>query len=111
MNFARPSWVHLSICKIFRFRSPERLDGKPYNSLCDIWSFGILLFELASGEYPYACKMTYLDLMQNIKSDQSPSLPSKLDFSVDFQNFIQYCLIKDINKRPSAIELMVIKKI
>ena len=84
MNFARPSWVHLSICKIFRFRSPERLDGKPYNSLCDIWSFGILLFELASGEYPYACKMTYLDLMQNIKSDQSPSLPSKLDFSVDF---------------------------
>jgi len=50
------------------FRSPERLEGKPYNSLSDIWSFGILLYELASAEFPYNNHKNYIELMQNIKS-------------------------------------------
>jgi serine/threonine protein kinase len=58
-------------------RSPERLEGKPYNSLSDIWSFGILLYELASGEYPYQCNKNYIELMQTIKNQNKTVLPEK----------------------------------
>ena len=35
-----------------KIRSPERIYGKKYNHLSDIWSFGLILLELATGEYP-----------------------------------------------------------
>lgn len=35
------------------FRSPERIESKKYNSKSDIWSLGIILIELATGNYPY----------------------------------------------------------
>ncbi|KAL0419870.1 UNVERIFIED_CONTAM: Dual specificity protein kinase shkA [Sesamum radiatum] len=36
--------------------APEVLDGKPYNRKCDVYSFGICLWEI------YCCDMPYPDL-------------------------------------------------
>lgn len=33
--------------------SPERLDGKGCVMAGDIWSFGLVILELALGRYPY----------------------------------------------------------
>lgn len=38
------------------YMAPEILDGKPYNKKCDVYSFGICLWEI------YCCDMPYLDL-------------------------------------------------
>lgn len=33
--------------------APEVIQCEPYNEKCDIYSFGILLNELITGDYPY----------------------------------------------------------
>jgi len=33
--------------------APEILLTKPYNSLVDVWSLGIIMIELATGNNPY----------------------------------------------------------
>ncbi|KAJ6829394.1 serine/threonine-protein kinase HT1-like [Iris pallida] len=38
------------------YMAPEVLDGKPYNRKCDVYSFGICLWEI------YCCDMPYADL-------------------------------------------------
>ena len=36
-----------------RFRAPEVVDGQNYSYKADVWAFGILLFFLLSGKFPY----------------------------------------------------------
>jgi mitogen-activated protein kinase kinase 1 len=33
--------------------SPERIAGKNYSYSSDIWSLGLVIFELATGRHPY----------------------------------------------------------
>jgi serine/threonine protein kinase len=34
-------------------RSPERIDGKTYGYSSDIWSVGMVVYEMATGMHPY----------------------------------------------------------
>jgi len=35
------------------YMAPECLTGKPYNTKADIYSLGVVLFEMILGYYPY----------------------------------------------------------
>jgi serine/threonine protein kinase len=35
------------------YMSPERINGKNYSYLADIWALGIILVEFATGNHPY----------------------------------------------------------
>lgn len=35
------------------YMAPEVIKCEPYNEKCDVYSFGIILNELITGEYPY----------------------------------------------------------
>ncbi|CAH1417706.1 unnamed protein product [Lactuca virosa] len=62
------------------YMAPEVLDGKPYNRKCDVYSFGICLWEI------YCCDMPYADLSfaevssavvrQNLRPDIPKCCPS-----------------------------------
>jgi serine/threonine protein kinase len=88
-------------------RSPERLTGEPYDFSSDIWSLGLVLIELATGEYPYKKTKKFIEMLQTITTSPEPNLPDNDLYSDEFKDFIKKCLNKDPKKRSTAAQLMV----
>lgn len=90
------------------YMSPERIEGKRYNHLSDIWSFGMVILEMALGVYPYPSYKSYIEMLQLIMNEPAPQIPpDNKDFSDDFKDFINQCLKKDSKFRASAVSLLV----
>jgi len=88
------------------YMSPERLVGEPYAFSSDMWSLGLVLVELATGEYPYKKTKTFIETLQNITTQPEPNLPDNGEYSPEFRDFISRCLRKDPSKRNTAIDLL-----
>ncbi len=63
--------------------SPERILGEQYNSKSDIWSFGIILYELATGRHPYKKSYSFVELHDLVTNTESPKLPDDGSFSLE----------------------------
>ena len=72
------------------YRSPERLEGKPYAFSSDLWSVGLLIIELASGEYPYGKRKSFIEMIQNILTSPEPNLPDNGLYSTELRDFLKF---------------------
>lgn len=88
------------------YMSPERLSGEPYSYPADIWAFGLIMLELASGRYPYPNTGSYFDLLGVIMDSPPPELPAGRGFSDSLANLLALSLDKEPSMRPSARELL-----
>ncbi|KMT12797.1 hypothetical protein BVRB_4g088910 [Beta vulgaris subsp. vulgaris] len=99
----------MAMCATFigtvTYMSPERIRNESYSYPADIWSLGLALFECGTGEFPYTANDGPVNLMLQILDDPSPS-PSKEKFSSEFCSFIDACLQKDAEARPTAEQLL-----
>ncbi|XP_071094275.1 serine/threonine-protein kinase TAO3-like isoform X1 [Haliotis cracherodii] len=80
------------------------MDEGQYNGKADIWSLGITCIELAERKPPLF-NMNAMSALYHIAQNDSPSL-SAGEWSDDFRNFVDACLAKDPENRPSAAELL-----
>lgn len=87
------------------YMAPERLSGVSYSYAADIWSFGLILLELALGSYPYAAADNYFKLLSQIQDGDPPTVPDA-DFTNEFAEFVSLCLDKRSQHRPSANDLL-----
>lgn len=91
------------------YMSPERIQGGVYSVKGDVWSLGIMLYELASGKLAFgndnSGAVSILELLQRIVNEQPPSLSVKDGFSSEISDFVSLCLKKE-SQRPSPSELM-----
>ncbi|XP_065845636.1 dual specificity mitogen-activated protein kinase kinase 7-like [Oscarella lobularis] len=92
------------------YMAPERIAPDTaqlgYDIRADIWSFGITMVEMATGSFPYKdCKKEF-DVLTKIMMDPSPQIPRDKKFSINFQDFVSQCLIKDLEKRPRYKQLL-----
>jgi myosin III len=82
----------------------QQLD-QSYDCRCDVWSVGITAIELAEGEPPLSGLHPMRALFQ-IPRNPPPSLSHPEIFSTHLADFVADCLIKDMNQRPFARELL-----
>ena len=87
------------------FMSPERIVGKGYSYSSDVWSLGLIIYEMASGIFPYQDGNDFLMQITKIVEGPEPTLPNNGLYSPELQNFVVRCLKKDPNERDSVIEL------
>lgn len=90
------------------YLSPEIASQQPYNELSDIWSFGIMIFELVCGKPPFISQ-SQIGLIKFLATDQLKIDYSKYPIFVKtplLQNFIEVCLQKNPAKRCTAEQLL-----
>ncbi|KAL6452320.1 KIC1 Serine/threonine-protein kinase KIC1 [Candida maltosa Xu316] len=81
--------------------------GDSYNSKADIWSLGITIYEIATGNPPY-CDKDASWAMQLILKSTPPRLEGR-EFSSALKECIALCLDENPEERPCADELMKCK--
>ncbi|HTY64327.1 MAG TPA: protein kinase [Acidobacteriota bacterium] len=90
------------------YMSPEQLTDLPVDSRSDIYSTGVILYEMATGGLPF--KTTLSTALINDIINKPPPLPRdrRPDLSPRLQDVILKCLEKDSeNRYQSAKELLV----
>lgn len=58
------------------YASPEQLRGEPINTRSDIYSLGVVLYQLLTGHHPYGARSRTLYELERQISDQRPDKPS-----------------------------------
>ena len=84
--------------------APEVLKGKKYSSKCDVWSMGMICFELIDGVPAFSDSVNMFDLSMKVSKGSEPRIPET--WSQDFQDFVASCLKFDPDERLSAAELL-----
>ncbi|KAJ6318638.1 hypothetical protein OIU76_014067 [Salix suchowensis] len=86
------------------YMAPEVLDGKPYNRRCDVYSFGICLWEIYCCDMPYP-NLSFADVSsavvrQNLRPEIPRCCPSSL------ANVMRRCWDGNAEKRPEMAEVV-----
>lgn len=90
------------------YMSPERLRNKPYDGKADIYSLGIMLYEMLSGEVPFVSaegdKMAVA--MMQISEAPKPLRAVRPDIPLEVEDIVSRLLQKRPEDRPSAKETL-----
>jgi len=88
------------------YMSPEQAAGRPIDHRCDIFSLGIVLYEIIIGERPFKGD-TYQEMITNIISASVPDLAQlRVDVTPSLNMVVGKCLQKDIEGRYQDAELL-----
>uniref|UniRef100_A0AAV1T8I6 non-specific serine/threonine protein kinase n=1 Tax=Peronospora matthiolae TaxID=2874970 RepID=A0AAV1T8I6_9STRA len=105
-GFARAITHDTSLMKSIKgtplYMAPELLQEKPYNYTVDLWSLGVILYELAVGKPPFYTERI-VQLIQMIVRDEV-DYPSTM--SAELRSFLQGLLNKDPTKRLKWSEIL-----
>lgn len=94
------------------YMSPERIQGNVYSTKGDVWSLGLVIIELVTGEFPLGGHNDtpdgILDLLQRIVNEPPPKLPQGhgYDFPREMVDFVNRCCVKEESQRSSIQELL-----
>jgi Tol biopolymer transport system component len=88
------------------YMSPEQAEGRETDHRTDIFSLGVLLYEMAAGARPFTGD-TSMAVISSILKDTPASLTQvRLDLPADVDRIVRRCLAKDPSRRyQSALDL------
>jgi len=84
--------------------TPEQLDGRNIDERSDIYSLGVVLYKIFSGEHPYGRESLHEIITNIIQVSPPESEQLKRNAPSSLRKLILRCLSKDQNKRPSTQE-------
>ncbi len=81
------------------YMAPEQLEGRPVDHRCDIFSAGIVLHEMVTGERPFKGESSASLISAILRDRPDPITNSRSDVPRQLDRVIQRCLQKDPERR------------
>ncbi|QCD82556.1 integrin-linked protein kinase 1 [Vigna unguiculata] len=88
----------------YRYMAPEVFKHRRYDKKVDVYSFGMILYEMLEGEPPFANLEPY-DGAKRAAEGQRPSFRSK-GYINELQELTEQCWAHDVNQRPPFLEIL-----
>jgi serine/threonine protein kinase len=90
------------------YMAPELVSNKPYNEKVDVWSLGVITYQLLSGKTPFESRnIKKIDFNIKHKPIKFETKNGEFwdDISEEAKEFILACLERNPDKRPSVATL------
>jgi len=95
-----------SILGTVTYLSPEQAKGEEPTACSDLYSLGIVLYELASGRAPFQGETQIATAMKHIHEEPQPLRSLRADIPRDFEHVVMKALAKDPGERYASAEEM-----
>ncbi|XP_034280400.2 ribosomal protein S6 kinase-related protein [Pantherophis guttatus] len=89
-----------TICGTLQYMAPEVLSGGPYAHAADWWSLGVLLFAMATGQFPVSPERDHLAMLRSVKGS-TYAIPAGL--SCGLRLLLSELLCQDPQRRPCRL--------
>ncbi|KAM0851650.1 hypothetical protein ACQ4PT_052327 [Festuca glaucescens] len=94
----------------YRWMAPEVIEHKPYDHKADVFSFGILMWELLTGKIPYEYLTPLQAAVGVVQKGLRPTIPKNAHAKL--AELLQKCWQQDPAQRPDFSEILeTLKKI
>ena len=80
-----------------RYMSPEQVEGKPADQRADLYAFGLILYEMVTGDVPFTGESTLKVMYQRIQ--EKPKSPKLIN--ADLPNWLVRIIMRCLEKEPA----------
>ena len=80
-----------------RYMSPEQVEGKPLDNRSDLYSLGLILYEMTTGDVPFKGDSTLQVMFQRVQ--QKPKNPKELN--PDTPDYLEKVILRCLEKDPA----------
>jgi tRNA A-37 threonylcarbamoyl transferase component Bud32/predicted transcriptional regulator len=89
------------------YMSPEQASGAPADHRSDIFSFGVLLYELFSGKLPFFGEVEITVLYSILNEEPAPLRQANPELPEPLERIVHHALQKDLDKRYQRMNDLV----
>lgn len=90
------------------YMSPEQVQGQPIDRRSDIWSFGVLLYEMITGRHPFPGEYDQAVLYSIINEEPEPVTALRSGVPVELDRIITKALAKKVEDRYSHVDDLLV---
>lgn len=88
-----------TLCGTPLYMAPEIITDKKYHLVSDLWSIGVILYQIIYGRFPFGKPRNILELIHNIGSTELNLTNNTYEISFNCQDLIKRLLEKNPTKR------------
>lgn len=89
------------------YSSPEQMDGKELDNRADIYSLGVMMFEMLTGKIPLVASIHSFGAWYKVHHYQQPRSLAEVapvQIPLEVENLVMSCLAKAASSRPQSID-------